>query len=103
METLSSSQVVLKDLGIDWTQLTELDLFLIAIPTLAECLDILKEGVSIRQCSMNAVPVLGLSKLEPLSLLKLEHLQLKMYWQGIIDPLHNPFLVFLHSLSLPTL
>ncbi|KAJ7265838.1 hypothetical protein B0H12DRAFT_1230259 [Mycena haematopus] len=79
METFGPSPVVLKDLRINWIQVTELDLFLIPIPTLTECLHILKEAVNLRRCSMNAVCALSSEELEPLSLSRLEHLQLKMY------------------------
>jgi len=103
METFGPSPVVLRDLGINWTEVTELDLFLIPIPTLDECLHILKEAVNLRRCSMNAACVLSSDELEPLSLPKLEHLQLKMYRLAISDSPHVPFLMFLHSLSLPNL
>jgi len=103
METFGPSPVVLKDLGINWSQVTELDLFIIPIPTLDECLHILKEAVNLRRCGLNAACVLSSDELEPLSLPKLEHLELKMYRLAISDSSHVPFLVFLHSLSLPSL
>jgi len=103
METFGGSPVALKHLGMNWTQVTELDLFLIPFPTLDECLRILKEAVHLRRCSMNAYWVLGSDELEPLSLPKLEHLQLGMYRPATGDRSPVPFLVFLHSLSLPSL
>ncbi|KAF7354955.1 hypothetical protein MSAN_01410600 [Mycena sanguinolenta] len=103
LETFGPSPVVLRDLRINWTQVTELDLFLIPIPTLDECLHILNEAVNLRRFSMNAACVLSSEELETLSLPKLEYLQLKLYRLAISDAPHVPLLVFLHSLSLPSL
>jgi len=103
METFGPSPVVLKDLRINWTHVTDLDLFLLPIPTLDECFHILKEAVNLRRCSLNAACDLSLEEVEPLSLPKLEHLQLRMYRLAISDSPHVPLLAFLHSLSLPRL
>lgn len=103
IETFGPSPLVLKKLGINWTQITELDLFLIPIPTLDECLHILKEGVSLRRCSMNAACVFSSDDLEILLLPKLEHLQLKMYDGDTYGSSQSRFLVFLRALSLPRL
>jgi len=103
LETFGPSPVVLRNLRINWTQVTELELFLIPIPTLDECLHILKDAVNLRRCSMNAACVLSSDELESLCLPKLEYLQLKLYRLAISDAPHVPLLVFLHSLSLPGL
>jgi len=103
METFGPSPVLLRDLGFNWSRVTELDLFLIPIPTLDECLAILKEGATLRRCSMNAACVLSSDDLEPLPLPKLEYLQLKMYGGDDEDSAQSGFLVFLRALSLPRL
>jgi hypothetical protein len=103
METFGPSILVLKDLRFNWAQITDLDLFLIPIPTFDECLHILKEGVSLRRCSLNAACVLSSDDLEVLSLPKLEHLQLKMYSGDRDGSPQSRFLAFLHTLSLPGL
>ncbi|KAJ7367886.1 hypothetical protein DFH08DRAFT_795997 [Mycena albidolilacea] len=103
METFGHSPVDLKDLRINWTQVTELDLFIIPIPTLDECLHILKDAVNLRRCSMNALCLLSSDELEPLSLPRLEYLRLRMYKPATSDSFAAPLLAFLHSLSLPGL
>ncbi|KAF7337951.1 hypothetical protein MVEN_02018500 [Mycena venus] len=99
----NSSPIVLKDLGIIGTQVTELDLSIVPIPTLDECLHILKECVNLRRCSMNAIPLFSSDGLEPLSLQDLEHLQLNIFRRSLSQPTSDPFLAFLHSLFLPAL
>ncbi|KAJ6538948.1 hypothetical protein B0H19DRAFT_334273 [Mycena capillaripes] len=103
METFGPSPFVLKNLGMNWSQITELDLFLIPIPTLDECLHILKEGVSLRRCSLNAACVFSSDDLEILHLPKLEHLQLKMYEGDMDGSSQSRFLTFMRTLSLPRL
>jgi len=103
VETFGPSTIALTTFGFNWSQITELDLFFITIPTLDECLHILKEGVGLRRCSMNAACVLSSDAPELLSLPKLEHLQLKMYGGDMAGSPQSRFLVFLRSLSLPRL
>ncbi|KAK7061364.1 hypothetical protein R3P38DRAFT_2829089 [Favolaschia claudopus] len=103
METFGPSPVVLRGLRFDWVRVTELDLFLIPVPTLDECRRVLAEAVSLRRCSLNATCVLTSDELAPLYLPKLEHLQLKLYRMTISDSPHLPFLTFLHSLTTPRL
>ncbi|KAJ7907276.1 hypothetical protein B0H13DRAFT_2332557 [Mycena leptocephala] len=98
METLGPAALVLKNLKLNWTQITQMDLFLIPIPTFDECLHILKEGVSLRRCSLNAACVLISHDLEVLFLLKLEHFQLTLY-SGVDGSPQSEFLVF-QSLSI---
>ncbi|KAJ7179513.1 hypothetical protein C8R46DRAFT_1187780 [Mycena filopes] len=99
IETLGPDPVVLHHLGINWAQLTEVDLFLVTVPTLDECFYVLKESVHLRRCSLNAGCWLRSGELERLSLPNLEHLQLKMYRGGPEADL----LIFLRALSLPRL
>jgi len=103
VETLGPYPVVLQNLRINWAQITDLDLFLVTIPTLDECFYILKEGVNLRRCKLNASCVLRSGELECLSLPKLKHLQLKMYRGGGTDSQETRFLMFLRALTLPRL
>jgi len=104
METLGPSPFVLSDLGINWAQITELDLFLITMPTLNECFHILKQSISLTRCSMNAICVLSSNDLGHLHLPELEHLGLTLYGEdtGNLHP-DSRFLAFLDTLSIPRL
>lgn len=106
METVGASPFLIRDLGINWAQLVKVNLFFISIPTLDECLHILREGVNLTQCSMNAICVLSANAPERFALPKLEYLQLKLYGGehgGLLGTPEARFLVFLGALSLPGL
>jgi len=101
VETVGPSPFAFGDLGINWAQITELDLFLITIPTLDECLYILKQGVNLRRCTMNAVCVFNSNHLERLPLPQLEHLGLTIYGGDIGGGRQETkFMAFLGALSL---
>jgi hypothetical protein len=106
LDTVGPAPFVLQSLGINWAQLTQLDLFLMTIPTLDECHHILKQGVNLTRCNMNAMCVYGPDP-EHISLPKLEHLGLKLYKENTGgSPTGLPesrFLAFLETLSLPAL
>ncbi|KAJ7672875.1 hypothetical protein B0H17DRAFT_988719 [Mycena rosella] len=94
-------------LGFNWAQLTELDVILSTLPTLDECLHILKEGVGLKRCSMYAFCVFGSKGRDRITLPKLEHLQLTVYGMdngAVLPGLPDvQFLAFLVTLSLPGL
>ncbi|KAJ7067928.1 hypothetical protein C8F01DRAFT_581675 [Mycena amicta] len=105
IETVGLAPFLIRDLGISWAQLAKLDLFLITIPTLDECLDILERSVNLTSCSMNAICVLDAQDVQRLELPKLKVLQLKLY-NG--DPLASSasetnFHAFLDALNCPGL
>ncbi|KAJ7477140.1 hypothetical protein B0H11DRAFT_2029863 [Mycena galericulata] len=100
VETVGPSTFAFGDLGLNWAQVTELDLFLITIPTLDECLRILKQGVSLRRCTMNAICVFSSIGCEQrLALPHLEHLGLTMYG-GETGRQETRLMSFLGALSL---
>lgn len=107
METAGRCPFVLKNLGINWAQITELNLALITFPTLDECLYILQEGPNLKRCSMDAICVFTSNDTKRFPLPKLEHLQLTAYGgdNGGFLPgrPETQFIAFLAALSLPGL
>jgi len=107
METFGACPFVLKDLGLDWARITELNLSLITFPNLDDFLHILTDAVSLKRCTMDALCVFNLDHAERVSLPQLEHLALTMYGNnngGILPGRPElRFLAFLRTLSLPGL
>ncbi|KAJ7162604.1 hypothetical protein C8R43DRAFT_947110 [Mycena crocata] len=104
MESVGAGPFALEHWGINWAQLTELDLFLVAFPTLDECYDILAQAVNLTRCSMNASCAFSSDNPEQISLPKLEHLRFTLYGEDIggfpSDRPESKFLAFLETLSL---
>jgi hypothetical protein len=102
-----SRPFALKDFGINWARVTDVDLFIVPIPSLNECLHILKEGVNLTRCTMNATCVYSPSSPQRITLPQLEHLRLTLYGSTTsILAREQPashFLEFLSALSLPGL
>lgn len=101
VETVGPSPFAFKDLGVDWAQLTELNLFIIDIPTLDECFGILKQGVNLTRCSMNALCVFDSNYLDQrICLPRLEHLGLTMYGEDVVaGQRETKFMAFLGAFS----
>jgi len=102
VETVGHSSVAFGDLGFNWAQITELDLFLITIPTLDECFRILKQSVNLRRCTMNAICMFTSNTLDQqLELPHLQHLRLTTYGGEIEGGRQETkFMAFLGALSL---
>ncbi|KAJ7866910.1 hypothetical protein B0H13DRAFT_2560441 [Mycena leptocephala] len=106
VETLRPSLIPSRifSLGVNWAQITELNLFLITMPTLDECLHILKQSISLTRCSMNAICLLSSNDIGHIHLPELEHLGLTLYEEdtGSLHP-DSRLLAFLDTLSIPAL
>ncbi|KAF7301582.1 hypothetical protein MIND_00723700 [Mycena indigotica] len=104
VETVGLSPFLIPDLGLNWAQLVTLDLFLITIPTLDDCLHILEQGVNLTACSLNAVCVLDTRDPQRVIVLpKMKDLELKLYNGDHISPSETSLHAFLDKLDCPAL
>ncbi|KAJ7762823.1 hypothetical protein DFH07DRAFT_405098 [Mycena maculata] len=105
MDSTGLSIHALKNLAINWAQITELNLFLSPTPpTLDECLDILKRVVNLTRCTINAICGSSSHDLDRrLHLPRMEHLGLSMYGGEIGGRRETKFMEFLGALSPPAL
>ncbi|KAJ7638452.1 armadillo-type protein [Roridomyces roridus] len=102
VETVGHISFAFADLTFDWAQMTELDLFLITMPSLDECFRILKQSVNLRRCTLNAV--CSFTYDQRLEVPHLEHLSLTAFGtqiEGVRQEI--VYMAFLAALALPVL
>jgi hypothetical protein len=107
VECVGLPPLALRSYPINWGQLSRLDLFLISVPHLDDCLHILQHGENLVSCSMNVYCTLEARDIAPLALPKLRELSLKLHGpsreQMATNAAEAQFHAFFDVLELPGL
>ncbi|KAF7313481.1 hypothetical protein HMN09_00504000 [Mycena chlorophos] len=103
VETVGLPPASVRSLSVSWTQLTKLDLFLIAFPTLDDCLFVLQQAVNLLSCSLNAACILE-EEAPHVTLPKVADLKLKLYdGHGTPSLSEDSFHAFLECIECPNM